>query len=947
MGFRIHRGIFQKLNAERTAYENTFKIDDDGRIKEVDADGNVTAGYLKVGEQATDADTVDGLHSGSFLRSDAHDSFSGNLTATTNDWYIYGLGTRGASAGAYGIGNRNDDSYRQMTFHVPNQAAYSSSGTIPSFGWYSNGSVQLMKLNSDSGNLWLKGSAEFDGRVYADNGVHVRGDWLRVNGTRGLYFESYGGGWYMQDSSWIRAYNNKNIYTGGTIETAGVMRADNGFQVDGNTIIDGGGTVIGNINNNTTDSNYFIQAAHGEPRNNLGSPTVTEMALFDSQFRCMTDLSNNYTNLDRLTFWVQQNEGEAWTEVTHSDTNKKRFLRTNNSGVVIPNRAYKFRVEFKAPGYVYGNALYFYWSSNSHSTKVHVYKYNASQDTWHAHATSNTNVSSWPGHLYLPFSTIPWHETHTTSTNHHRYIRVEFIPNWSGHATYGDRDINLYGGQIWGGYPSGRRTVHSINEDGNYYFPANLYAEGGSGDGNRLATRAWVGSQGYLTSVPSTYATTSYVDTAVSNLVDSAPGALNTLNELAAALGDDANFSTTVTNAIASKADSSHTHGIGDITNATRWWNNFGDNHTTRTSFDAQGSQLTTGFGWRYIQGNSNGPGTDSSPNQFYGLTVGLGNDYNYDNYGMQLVIPRNTATPYISVRFEEGRSLGAWQKISAGYADSAGAVAWSNVSGKPSTFTPSSHNHNDIYYTETEVDNLIGTRAPSSHTHVFIKPYREYGSYIRSSDTPSTLKTEMGGGGLRVDFMNGASFNTWSHVITWSGYDGYNMYQLAGNYGGSSGTAPDLYVRTEPNHARNSWSDWKKLWSEVHFSGTEITNWNTAYGWGNHSSAGYLTSVPNLAASKITSGTFAAARIPNLAASKITSGTFANARISQSSVTQHQGALSIAAEQITGLTAGVPAFIEGNDTELSISSIVFSNDQAVAIVTLSDDTVFRLAFAR
>jgi hypothetical protein len=45
----------------------------------------------------------------------------------------------------------------------------------------------------------------------------------------------------------------------------------------------------------------------------------------------------------------------------------------------------------------------------------------------------------------------------------------------------------------------------------------------------------------------------SYVDTQVSNLVASAPAALNTLNELAAALGNDASFSTTVTNSIAAK----------------------------------------------------------------------------------------------------------------------------------------------------------------------------------------------------------------------------------------------------------------------------------------------------------------------------------------------------------------------------------------------------------
>ena len=48
-------------------------------------------------------------------------------------------------------------------------------------------------------------------------------------------------------------------------------------------------------------------------------------------------------------------------------------------------------------------------------------------------------------------------------------------------------------------------------------------------------------------------ATTAFVSTAISNLVDSSPSALNTLNELAAALGDDANFSTTVTNSIATK----------------------------------------------------------------------------------------------------------------------------------------------------------------------------------------------------------------------------------------------------------------------------------------------------------------------------------------------------------------------------------------------------------
>ena len=48
-------------------------------------------------------------------------------------------------------------------------------------------------------------------------------------------------------------------------------------------------------------------------------------------------------------------------------------------------------------------------------------------------------------------------------------------------------------------------------------------------------------------------ATTAFVTTAVDNLIASAPGTMDTLNEIAAALGDDPSFTTTVNNAIATK----------------------------------------------------------------------------------------------------------------------------------------------------------------------------------------------------------------------------------------------------------------------------------------------------------------------------------------------------------------------------------------------------------
>jgi hypothetical protein len=55
------------------------------------------------------------------------------------------------------------------------------------------------------------------------------------------------------------------------------------------------------------------------------------------------------------------------------------------------------------------------------------------------------------------------------------------------------------------------------------------------------------------------------VDNAVANLVDSSPAALDTLNELAAAIGDDSNFSTTMTNALAGKVADTGDTMTGDL----------------------------------------------------------------------------------------------------------------------------------------------------------------------------------------------------------------------------------------------------------------------------------------------------------------------------------------------------------------------------------------------
>jgi hypothetical protein len=79
-----------------------------------------------------------------------------------------------------------------------------------------------------------------------------------------------------------------------------------------------------------------------------------------------------------------------------------------------------------------------------------------------------------------------------------------------------------------------------------------------------------VDGYGYLKSTDlSGYATETYVNTAVSDLISSAPETLDTLNELAAALGDDPNYATTITTALGDKVSKSGGDTIISSTTST------------------------------------------------------------------------------------------------------------------------------------------------------------------------------------------------------------------------------------------------------------------------------------------------------------------------------------------------------------------------------------------
>lgn len=151
-----------------------------------------------------------------------------------------------------------------------------------------------------------------------------------------------------------------------------------------------------------------------------------------------------------------------------------------------------------------------------------------------------------------------------------------------------------------------------------------------------------VGGYGYLKSADlSTYATQTYVDTAVSDLVGAAPELLDTLNELAAAIGDDANYATTVSDLIAGKQNNL-TAGDGiDITDDT-----VSINANNGLTFDAGQLVIDTGVVATKTYAEGVADDAETAANSYTDTAItNLNLGTTYDAYGAASTAESNAAT--------------------------------------------------------------------------------------------------------------------------------------------------------------------------------------------------------------------------------------------------------------------------------------------------------------
>ena len=121
-----------------------------------------------------------------------------------------------------------------------------------SSGQWGNWTADLLNVKN---NLYVEGTGRFQTSTnsYALNTASFICDsWVRTTGNTGWRSETYGGGWYMSDDTWIRAYNNKPVYVSNTstaaLYTSGGVKALKGFTNEENGVT----TTINSYNSSWT-----------------------------------------------------------------------------------------------------------------------------------------------------------------------------------------------------------------------------------------------------------------------------------------------------------------------------------------------------------------------------------------------------------------------------------------------------------------------------------------------------------------------------------------------------------------------------------------------------------------------------------------------------------------------------------------------------------------------
>lgn len=226
-------------------------------------------------------------------------------------------------------------------------------------------------------------------------------------------------------------------------------------------------------------------------------------------------------------------------------------------------------------------------------------------------------------------------------------------------------------------------------------------------------------------------ATTGYVDTAISNLIDSSPETLNTLNEISAAIGDDPNFVTSMTTSVTGKLNTADFDTTADSWLETKTLNNIGN---VSISSGINGQVLTYQDGWWY------------PANQLDAESQGAVMESDTTTASMSFVIDEGSMSSNLSTRVPTQRSVKQ-------YVDNKfNSISGMSLATLPGNMDNISDGSNFVKtqnnYTTAEKAKLIGinplTAAQQGAVMSYSVSVNSYGFVIDENDLSSNTQTKV-----------------------------------------------------------------------------------------------------------------------------------------------------------------------------------------------------------
>lgn len=101
------------------------------------------------------------------------------------------------------------DNVAYAGIYSPTSGSYGNHLIFATTGSYANGAYGRMIITA-GGNVGI-GTMSPSYKLHVLGDIYANGGWLRTSGAAGWYNETYGGGWYMTDSNFIRNYNSKAV----------------------------------------------------------------------------------------------------------------------------------------------------------------------------------------------------------------------------------------------------------------------------------------------------------------------------------------------------------------------------------------------------------------------------------------------------------------------------------------------------------------------------------------------------------------------------------------------------------------------------------------------------------------------------------------------------------------------------------------------------------------